>query len=76
MLFGVDVSEHQDGMPLTLAAKEGMACAIIRTTDGTYKDRCYTSHLLDAEDAGLGIECAAGTTAAAFNEVFEREAAR
>ena len=53
VLFGVDVSEHQDGMPLTLAAKEGMAYAIIRTTDGTYKDRCYTSHLLDAEDAGL-----------------------
>ena len=53
VLFGVDVSEHQNGMPLTLAANEGMAYAIIRTTDGTYKDRVYTSHLLDAERAGL-----------------------
>ena len=53
VLFGVDVSEHQNGMPLTSAAAEGMAYAIIRTTDGTYKDRVYTSHLLDAERAGL-----------------------
>ena len=53
MLFGVDVSEHQDGMSLKKAAAEGMAYAIIRTTDGTYKDRTYTSHLLDAESAGL-----------------------
>lgn len=53
VLFGVDVSEHQDGMSLKKAAAEGMAYAIIRTTDGTYKDRVYTSHLLDAESAGL-----------------------
>ena len=53
VLFGVDVSEHQDGMSLKKAAAEGMAYAIIRTTDGTYKDRTYTSHLLDAESAGL-----------------------
>lgn len=53
VLFGVDVSEHQNGMPLTKAAAEGMAYAIIRTTDGTYRDRVYTSHLLDAEKAGL-----------------------
>lgn len=53
VLFGVDVSEHQNGMALTIAAAEGMDYAIIRTTDGTYKDRVYTSHLLDAEKAGL-----------------------
>lgn len=53
VLFGVDVSEHQDGMSLKKAAGEGMAYAIIRTTDGTYKDRTYTSHLLDAESAGM-----------------------
>lgn len=53
VLFGVDVSVHQDGMSLKRAAAEGMAYAIIRTTDGTYKDRVYTSHLLDAEGAGL-----------------------
>ncbi len=52
-LHGVDLSEHQDGMSLKRAASEGIDFAIIRTTDGTYKDRCYRSHLEDAESAGL-----------------------
>ena len=52
-IFGVDVSEHQDGMSLKRAAAEGMKFAIIRTTDGTYRDRCYRSHLEDAEASGL-----------------------
>lgn len=52
-LYGVDLSEHQDGMSLKRAASEGISFAIIRTTDGTYKDRCYRSHLEDAESAGL-----------------------
>ena len=52
-LFGVDVSEHQDGMSLKRAASEGISFAIIRTTDGTHRDRCYRSHLEDAESAGL-----------------------
>lgn len=52
-IFGVDVSEHQDGMSLAQAKREGMEFAVIRTTDGTYKDRCYRSHLEDAESAGM-----------------------
>ena len=52
-VFGVDVSEHQDGMSLRQAANEGIQFAIIRTTDGDYRDRCYRSHLDDAESAGL-----------------------
>lgn len=52
-LFGVDVSEHQDGMSLAQAKREGVGFAIIRTTDGTHRDRCYRSHLDDAEAAGL-----------------------
>lgn len=52
-LFGVDVSEHQDGMSLAQAKREGVEFAIIRTTDGTHRDRCYRSHLDDAESAGL-----------------------
>lgn len=51
--FGVDVSVHQDGMSLKQAAREGFAFAIIRTTDGTYKDRVYQSHMRDAESAGM-----------------------
>lgn len=52
-LLGVDVAEHQDGMSLKKSASEGISFAIVRTTDGTYKDRCYRSHLEDAESAGL-----------------------
>lgn len=52
-IFGVDVSEHQDGMSLKRAASEGISFAIIRTTDGTHRDRCYRSHLEDAEGAGM-----------------------
>ena len=52
-LVGVDVSEHQDGMSLKRAASEGISFAIIRTTDGTHRDRCYRSHLEDAEGAGM-----------------------
>lgn len=52
-IFGIDVSEHQDGMSLAQAKREGMSFAFIRTTDGTYRDRCYRSHLDDAEGAGL-----------------------
>lgn len=52
-LFGVDVSEHQDGMSLAQAKREGIDFAIIRTTDGTHRDRCYRSHLDDAEGAGM-----------------------
>lgn len=52
-IFGVDVSYFQDGMSLKRAAAEGMKFAIIRTNDGTFRDRCYRSHMLDAESAGL-----------------------
>lgn len=52
-IFGIDVSEHQNGIYLGQAAREGVKFAIIRTNDGTHKDRVYTSHLADAERAGL-----------------------
>lgn len=52
-VYGVDVSEHQNGMSLARAAAEGFSFAIIRTTDGTYRDSVYLSHLQDAEGAGM-----------------------
>lgn len=52
-IFGVDVSEHQNGMSLTQAAREGIQFAIVRTTDGTHQDSCYQSHIWDAENGGL-----------------------
>ncbi|WKD57309.1 Lysozyme M1 precursor [Corynebacterium capitovis DSM 44611] len=54
MRFGLDVSEHQDGLPLAKA--EGVEFVIIRTTDGTYHDRVFSSHFADATQAGLAIE--------------------
>lgn len=55
MRFGIDVSEHQDGLSLVRAAAEGIEFAILRTTDGTYRDRCFASHLADARTAGLEV---------------------
>ena len=52
-IYGIDISEHNDGLSCARAKGEGIDFAIIRTTDGTYKDRCYRSHLEDAESAGL-----------------------
>lgn len=52
-IFGVDVSEHQDGMSLKQARDEGITFAILRLCDGTYRDRAFRSHLEDAETAGL-----------------------
>ena len=52
-IFGVDISEHQDGMSLAAAKAQGMDFAILRLCDGTYRDRTFRSHLADAESAGL-----------------------
>lgn len=52
-IFGVDVSEHQDGMSLKRAKRDGISFAILRLCDGTYRDRTFSSHLKDAESAGL-----------------------
>lgn len=54
-IFGVDVSEHQDGMSLRRAAAEGIQFAIIRTTDGTYRDRTYRSHVDDARGTDMAL---------------------
>lgn len=51
--FVLDISEHQDGMSLIQAGQQGIVGAIVRTTDGTYKDSCYHSHIRDAENGGL-----------------------
>lgn len=55
VIFGVDVSNWQNGMSLKRAKAEGMQFAILRTTDGTYRDKVYRSHFEDARSAGLVI---------------------
>lgn len=52
-IYGVDVSYFQDGMNLHTAADEGIDFAFVRTSDGTFQDPCYGSHIADAEGAGL-----------------------
>ena len=52
-LYGLDVSEHQNGMYLPRAQAEGYDFVIIRLCDGTYRDKIFGSHLQDAASAGL-----------------------
>lgn len=54
-IFGIDISEHQDGMSLVQAAREGLDFCIIRTTDGTYRDRTYRSHVDDARNTDMAL---------------------
>lgn len=49
LLFGLDVSEWQNG--LHLGSVPGISFVIARTTDGTHRDRAYRSHIDDAERA-------------------------
>ena len=53
MRFGIDVSEHQDGLSL---AASGASFVVLRTTDGTYRDHVFASHLDDARSAGIEVE--------------------
>lgn len=52
-ILGIDISSWQNGMALSRAKREGMEFVIVRTTDGTYRDTCYRSHIQDAENNGL-----------------------
>lgn len=42
-------------MSLRAAAREGISFAVVRTTDGTYRDRTFRSHIDDALSAGLSV---------------------
>lgn len=50
MRLGADVSEHQRGIDL-----RGLDFAVIRTTDGDYRDAAYPEHVAAATRAGLDI---------------------
>ena len=52
-LYGIDISEHNDGLSCVRAKQEGVDFAIIRLCDGTHVDRVFHSHLADAEQAGM-----------------------
>lgn len=50
MRLGVDVSEHQPAFDFT-----GFDFAILRTTDGTYRDHAFATHLANARSAGIEV---------------------
>ncbi|WP_083286109.1 peptidoglycan DD-metalloendopeptidase family protein [Corynebacterium sp. HMSC08C04] len=52
-IYGIDISEHNDGLSCVRAKQEGVEFAIIRLCDGTHVDRVFHSHLADAEQAGM-----------------------
>ncbi|MEJ6019886.1 GH25 family lysozyme [Corynebacterium sp. H113] len=80
VIYGVDVSEHQDGMSLVQAKREGIDFAILRLCDGTYKDKVFRSHLEDAENAGMLVSTywylrapSEGTTIAQQVDVIDQQ---
>lgn len=79
-IYGIDISEHQDGLALRRAKAEGIEFVIIRLCDGTYVDRVFRSHLEDAENYGLLVSTywylrapSEGTTIAQQVDVIDRQ---
>mgnify|MGYP002722584568 FL=1 len=79
-LYGIDISEHNDGLSCARAKQEGMDFAIIRLCDGTHVDRVFHSHLADAEQAGMPISTywylrapSEGTTIAQQVDVIDQQ---
>ena len=79
-IYGIDISEHQDGIPLALAKLDGMQFVILRLCDGTYRDKTFRSHLVDAETQGLLVSTywylrapSEGTTIAQQVDVIDQQ---
>ena len=79
-IFGIDVSDHQDGFALRRAKDDGIQFVILRLCDGTYVDKAFTSHLADAEANGLLVSTywylrapSEGTTIAQQVDVIDQQ---
>lgn len=79
-IYGIDISEHNDGLSCARAKQEGVDFAIIRLCDGTHVDRVFHSHLADAEQAGMLVSTywylrapSEGTTIAQQVDVIDRQ---
>src|SRR5699024_7381709 len=80
VIYGIDVSEHQNGLSLKRAKHEGFDFAIIRLCDGTYRDTVFHSHLKDAESVGMLVSTywylrapSEGTTIAQQVDVIDQQ---
>lgn len=81
-LYGIDISEHNDGLSCARAKQEGVEFTIIRLCDGTHVDRVFHSHLADAEQAGMLVSTywylrapSEGTTIAQQVDVIDQQMA-
>ena len=79
-IFGIDISDHQNGLALSRAVRDGMQFVILRLCDGTYVDKAFKSHLADAEAQGLLVATywylrapSEGTTIAQQVDVIDRQ---
>lgn len=54
-LFGVDISNHQNGISCKRIADEGFRFCIIKATEGTWKDPIFRSHLKDAQGTDMHV---------------------
>lgn len=55
-IYGIDVSDHQNGLPLAMAKAEGYKFCFIKATEGhTYRAKYFRSHLDDARKNGLVV---------------------
>lgn len=55
MKLGIDLSEHQAGFDFAHPALGAVEFAIVRTTDGTYRDHSFADHVAGAHSAGLEV---------------------
>lgn len=54
-IFVLDISEWQNPISLRAAKADGIAGVILRTNDGTHRDKVFHSHLADARANGLPV---------------------
>lgn len=80
VIFGIDISDHQNGLALRKAKADGIVFVILRLCDGTYVDKTFNSHLEDAERNGLLVSTywylrapSEGTTIAQQVDVIDRQ---
>ena len=79
-IFGIDISDHQNGLALSKAVRDGMQFVILRLCDGTYVDKAFKSHLADAEAHNLLVSTywylrapSEGTTIAQQVDVIDQQ---
>lgn len=53
--FGIDVSVHQKGFNFAKAKTEGVEFAILKCSQGNFKDSTFETHYMNAKAVGIGV---------------------